>query len=266
MRVNRDIFSMRLWLGGASLAAALFAASCNKPAPPPPTPPPPPPPPPVVAIPPRPTPPDGASPNMVVPPLGPDGLRVSINRGISPVQTLWNLRSAWNVAALDCPEAQFPVQDSYRAFLTNDARLLRETQRKMDAEFRAKYGVGFMAQRDAYLTSVYNHFALPPTLPYFCAAVVAMAHDAEGVTPDRMPAFAQAEMPSVEIVFDQFYQQYEKYRADLAAWDAKYGPPAGSGGAATIPAAVDSAPNGSATAPTTAPTITPGQAPASGAQ
>ena len=87
----------------AVLGVGLVAACGPKSTPPPP--PPPPPPKPVVVIPPKPYPPNNAAGNMVIPALASDGLYQSVNRGISPAQTTWNLRSGYNVAALSCQGA-----------------------------------------------------------------------------------------------------------------------------------------------------------------
>lgn len=202
--------------GGLALA---LAACAHKPPPPPP-----PPPPKVVAIPPRPMPPDGASDAIEVPPLGADALRVSVNRNISPVQMLWNLRSAYNVAALNCNGPRHAdILARYRAFLTVNAKVLKAANKAVDAEFRQKYGARFIAPREAYMTAVYNHFALPPTLDGFCDAVLAVSRDAQLVKPADLQAFAVASLPNIEVVFDDFYRRYDKYRADLALWQAQYG-------------------------------------------
>ena len=98
---------------------------------------PPPPPPPTtmkVYVPYKPYPPEYASPNMAVPPLGADGLRTSVNRGISPAQTLWNFRSAYNVAALSCNGAKYAtIVPGYRAFLRANAKVLTGANRTVDA-------------------------------------------------------------------------------------------------------------------------------------
>lgn len=188
----------------------------------------PPPPPPAPAqtwvfVPWKPTPPNNASPLLVPPPLGADGLRQTVNRNISPAQTLWNLRSGYNVAALNCLDpkhAQIVV--NYRSFLRTHAKALRATNLKVDAEWRAKYGAGFIRPREKYMTEVYNHFAAPPTLPAFCDAALAMSNDARKVKVGGLEAFAQVALPALEIVFDDFYRRYDQYRADLAAWEAKW--------------------------------------------
>ncbi len=186
--------------------------------------PPPPPPPVVVVIPYRPFPPNNASPNYQPPLLGADGLYPSVNRKITPAQTLWNLRSGYNVAALNCDRTDFPTMiDSYRSFLRIHARALTAANRKVDAEFRASYGARFVASREKYMTAVYNHFALPMTLNDFCKAVQAISGEAQTVPSAQLEAFAARNMPNLEITFDDFYHRFEQYRIDAAAWDARYG-------------------------------------------
>jgi hypothetical protein len=159
-----------------------------------------------------------------VPPVGADGLRVSVNRALTPAQSIWNLRSAWNVAALDCSPTTFPdIAPAYRDFLKKFAKGLKVTNRKIDSEFRKKYGAKYIASREAYMTQVYNHDALPPTLDEFCKAIGAVGRDAATVKPAELEQFAVRSLPNVEIVFDEFYRHYAQYQQDLAAWEARYG-------------------------------------------
>jgi hypothetical protein len=194
---------------------------------------PPPPAPPKLVIPSRPSPPNQASPQLQVPALLPNGLRRSVNRDISAAQTTWNLRAAYNVAALNCPAADYgEIVMNYRAFLKGQAKGLAAANRAVDGEFRQKYGTGFIAPREKYMTEVYNHFASPPTLPAFCTAVLAVSRDAKTLKPIDLQAFAQNSLPSIEVVFDDFYRRYDLYRTAVAEWDRLYGAPypqAGSG-------------------------------------
>lgn len=201
---------------------AIGLASCApKPVPPPP---PPPPPPKVVVIPPKPKAPNGASDNIEVPPADANGLRQSLNRNISSAQMVWNLRSAYNVAALNCTApAHADILPRYKAFLTTHAKALNAVNKRLDAEFKAKYGAKFIAPREAYITAVYNHFALPPTLSDFCDAVMAVSRDGAAVKSADLEAFAVRSLPNIEVVFDDFYRRYEVYRTDLAIWQAQYG-------------------------------------------
>lgn len=207
----------------AALAASALLAGCAAKAPPPP--PPPPPPPVVIVAPPRPMPPLGASPNLVVPAVDATGLRYSVNRNITPAQTLWNLRSAWNVAALNCHDPRHAdILVNYKTFLKSHAKTLAKANRTVDSEFRAKYGASFIAPRERYMTEVYNHFALPPTMSDFCTAVQAVGRDAMAVKSAELEAFAARSLPNVEVVFDDFYRKYDKYRAELAEWQTRYQP------------------------------------------
>lgn len=189
--------------------------------------PPPPPPPVIVVIPPRPLPPFGVSPNLIPPPRDASGLYRSVNRNISLTQSVWNLRSAYNVAALNCRQPQHVTMiDSYREFLRLHAKALKKANKKVDAEFTALHGKGYIPYRETYMTEVYNHFALPPTMTEFCDAVAAVAREAQLIKPEELELLATRSLPTIEVVFDNFYSKMDVYRGELAAWEAKYGPPA----------------------------------------
>ena len=206
----------------AVLGVGLVAACGPKSTPPPP--PPPPPPKPVVVIPPKPYPPNNAAGNMVIPALASDGLYQSVNRGISPAQTTWNLRSGYNVAALSCQgAARDEITANYKLYLKRHAKALLAANRKVDAEWKAKYGTRFVAEREKYMTNVYNHFALPPTLDAFCRAALAMSRDEKLIKVGELDAFSARSLPNLEIVYDDFYRRYAQYRTDLDAWNSKYG-------------------------------------------
>jgi hypothetical protein len=218
----------RLWgltpraLVVSGLALAI-AACASKPLPPPP--PPPPAPPKVVVIPPKPTPPDGAAAGLVIPPADETGLRRSVNRDISPNQMMWNLRSAFNVAALNCNNPKHAeIVPAYRVFLKSFGKKLTAVNKQVDIEFKRQHGERYTGPREAYMTTVYNHFALPPTQPHFCDATMAVMRDMAGVKSAELEAFAARSLPSVEVVFDDFYRRYAEYQAELAAWQALYQP------------------------------------------
>jgi len=218
-------YSLNSMAGAAVLSLLLTAsvADARKRVPPPP-PPPPPPTTKMVFVPWKPVPPNFAPPSIVPRPLGADGLRQTVNRNISPAQTTWNLRSGYNVAALSCQQPKHAeIVVNYRAFLRTHARALRAANQKIDQEWRGKYGAGFVRQREKFMTEVYNHFAMPPTLPAFCDAALAMSIDAKTVKVGQLDAFAARSLPSLEIVFDDFYRRYDEYKVDLAAWEARWG-------------------------------------------
>lgn len=218
-------YALNSALGAAALSLLLVASAAEAKKKKPVLPPPPPPAPAQkwISVPWKPSPPNNASPNFVTPKVGADGLRVSVNRNISPAQTTWNLRSGYNVAALNCLEprhAQIVV--NYRAFLRTHAKALRAANLKIDSEWRGKYGASFVKNREKFMTEVYNRFAMPPTLPAFCDAALAMSNDAKAVKVGALDRFAATSLPNLEIVFDDFYKRYDQYKADLTAWETKW--------------------------------------------
>lgn len=168
-------------------------------------------------------PPRGASPHLVTPAIDALGVRRTINAGISPAQTTWNLRSAYNVAALNCLQPKHAqIVANYREFLRVQSKTLAAANKAVDQEFKAKHGTRFIPPREAYMTQVYNYFALPPTLPSFCDAALAMSAEAATVKPADFAGFAARSLPRLEQVFLQFYTSYDQYRDDLSAWQSKY--------------------------------------------
>ncbi|MDR2857872.1 MAG: hypothetical protein LBV50_08485 [Novosphingobium sp.] len=206
---------------GVALVGAISLAGCTQ-APPPAAPPPPPP---VVVVPPQPQPPRGAQTNLPVPQADASGVRQTVNAGISRDQATWNLRSAFNVAALNCMQAQHSqILENYRAFLTDNVKRLAAVNKALDQEFKTRYGKGSVARRETYMTQVYNYFALPPTLPAFCDAALAVGNQARTVPAAGLDAFAARSLPEIERVFLEFFRSYEQYRVDLAGWQMRYTP------------------------------------------
>ena len=165
---------------------------------------------------------------MDLPPLAADGSRVTINTNLDEHGMLWHLRAAWNVAALNCLDVgQEPILQGYTAFLKQNARTLSATNAALEARFRADFGAGTrgIKAREAYMTQVYNYFALPPARAEFCDVALS---DANRYLLGESPAtdvkqFATANLPLIEAVFQNFYRQYEQYQLDSAAWDQKWG-------------------------------------------
>ena len=199
-----------------TLAGAALLASCApKELPPPPS---------VATVPPRPYPPMGASPTLAIPPAGPAGVRVTVNTGIDAEQTTWTLRSAYNVAALNCRDAEHAaILDGYSQFLKTHAKSLKAANGALDTKFKGQYGKAFIANRETYQTQIYNYFALPPVLPAFCDAATQMSADLKAVSADQLDVFAPGALAKLDAVFLEFFNSYDQYRADLALWEARYG-------------------------------------------
>jgi len=178
---------------------------------------------------------------MAIPQVSLEGVRQTVNTGISAKQTVWNVRSGLNVAALNCLQPRHAaLVDNYKTFLNKHSRELRSTNDALAREYRNAHGSRYRDAQDTYMTQVYNYFALPPALPRFCDAALEISHEAVLVQPGQLEGFAYSALPKMEAVFESFFQAYEQYRANVAAWDARYGTPAygtqTSGGTATLDA------------------------------
>ena len=168
----------------------------------------------------------GATTSMPIPMLAASGVRQTVNAGLTPAQTTWNLRSALNVAALNCQDIKYTgLVDNYGAFLKRNAKELSATNRALQSEFRQRYGSTYRDVQDSYMTQVYNYFALPPAQDAFCDVSFAVATEALTVEPSQLDLFASTALPRIENAFETFFRAYEQYRVDLAAWDSEYGPP-----------------------------------------
>lgn len=207
-------------LAGVSLAAIAGLAACTTPPPPPVVEKPP-----VVVIPPKPMPPMGAQDNLVVPVKDMNGERHTPNSGISTSQAVWNLRSAYNVAALNCVEAEYqPILTGYKRFLSVYAKSLAKANKEVDASFRTQHsGRAAIKARETYQTQVYNFFSLPPAGNAFCQAAMNLTTELDGVEPGQFDAWSFVGLAKMEKPFKDFYDSYEQYKADLAAWNARYG-------------------------------------------
>ncbi|MCH4151892.1 MAG: hypothetical protein LKF30_08095 [Sphingobium sp.] len=194
-----------------------------------PTPPPAPPPvaPPRLIVPPRPLPPMGAAPNLVLPPLGADGRRVTVNSGISLKQAAWNLRSAYNVAALNCQAPAYQAMAAnYADFLKSNKKTLAAIYKDLDKQFKQTYGKTYIQQREVFQTQVYNYFAFPPVMPVLCDNMLAIGEDLRTVPSKELETRSVLELAKLENIYQSFFAAYQKYQGDLATWNATYAPPA----------------------------------------
>ena len=182
----------------------------------------------------RPYPPMGAAPNLTIPPAGVDGTRLTINSGLSPRQAAWNLRSALNVAALNCTRPEYAgIVTDYGNFLKTHGRTLSEINRALDDSFKAQYGKRYIAEREAVQTQVYNYFALPPVVPALCDTTLGMSRELQAIAPGQLELFAPSSLARLEAVYLDFFDRYERYRRDFAQWqidyERKYGTPPADG-------------------------------------
>jgi len=223
----RRLRRRRLAAVAALALGAALAGACTRKAPPPVVAAPPPPPPPAVEpVPYRPLPPGGAQYVMDIPPRGPDGRRITVNSNLSDDQLVWNLRSAWNVAALNCLASEYePILEGYRAFLTRHQRALKAVNDRIERKFMSAHRTrrDAIVARDGYTTQVYNFFAQPPARAGFCRAALDMANRALAAPPADPLSFARANFDGLLVPFEEFFTAYEAYQQASAEWDAKWG-------------------------------------------
>jgi hypothetical protein len=180
----------------------------------------------VEAVPYRPLPPGGAHYIMDIPARGPDGKRLTVNSGINDDHVVWHLRSAWNVAALNCLAPEYePILDGYRTFLTKNARALKAVNDRIEAEYARKHKTkrAAIVARDGLVTQVYNFFALPAARAGFCRAALDMSNRAAVAAPTDPLTFARANFDGLLVPFETFFDEYEAYERASAEWDAKWG-------------------------------------------
>jgi len=197
---------------------AILAACATKP-------PPPPPPPPPIVIPPEPTPPMGAPETLNTPPKDATGNRITVNSNLSPEQAVWNLRSAFNVAALNCVDPEYaPILANYKIFLKAQDKYLLGVNKALDKDFRSNFGNSAVRERETYNTSVYNYFALPPVSKTFCDTALTVSNEIAALPGNgALGGYAPMGLARMEAPFRAFFDSYDQYRADLAAWRARYG-------------------------------------------
>lgn len=182
--------------------------------------------PPAVAVPgpmPKPRPPANAAANLTIPPVTPDGGYATVNRDLSVDATIWHLRSALNVAALQCDPANTVIADRYNAMLKGNAARFARAHKVLEAEYR-KDGANWQDRFDDSMTRVYNYFAQPPVRTAFCAAALPMLDQAATLPTDQLDSFAPDALARLDMPFVDFYRAYDRYRVDLARWQANQAP------------------------------------------
>ncbi len=174
----------------------------------------------------RPLPPGGAHYVMDLPARGPDGRRITINSDLSDDQLVWNLRSAWNVAALNCLAPEYePILQGYRQLLTGNVKTLKAVNDRLEKSYNSRFRVrrDAIVARDGYTTQVYNFFAEPGARAGFCRAALDMSNRALAAPPTDILGFARANFNGLLVPFEQFFDDYEAYQRAAADWDARWG-------------------------------------------
>ncbi len=172
---------------------------------------------------PMPRPPLGAAANLTIPGATTDGGYATINRALTADAALWHLRSALNVAALQCDVADPAGVAHYNRLLKVHAARFAAAHRALEAEYR-RGGGDWQDRFDDAMTRVYNYFAQPPVRAQFCATALPMLAQVAEIPAGGLDGFAGAGLASLDQPFVDFYRAYDRYRIELAQWQAGQGP------------------------------------------
>jgi len=166
-----------------------------------------------------PRPPVGASPNQAIPERDSFGRYATPNQDLSSEETVWHLRAALNVAALACRDAEeAETIAAYGHMLAQDGAPLAAADAAVKARYRARYGPAWADRHDRDMTRLYNFFAQPTAQAGFCVAAHHVLAEVGQVAPEQLSGFAAEALPRLEAPFTDFYRDYDRYRAALAAW------------------------------------------------
>ncbi len=164
---------------------------------------------------------------MTIPPIDANGVRQTVDTGLDDNETIWNVRSVWNVAALNCLSDQYekPILQGYSAFLKKNAKKLTAVNIALDKKYATAAGsvASGRKAREVHMTQVYNYFATPAAIGNMCNVALAVSNEWLQSPPSDLSAFAAATLPRFEAVYLDFFNGYDRYRAESAAWDAKWG-------------------------------------------
>lgn len=188
-------------------------------------------PPPVViappVIPPIPVPPLSAAIGLSIPPVDIDGTRSSPNKNLGPEETIWHLRSSYNVAALTCQGPVWgQIATNYNAFLDKHKSRLNVSNLAIEDKYQKENrGNEGRRLRDTHITSLYNYFALPPVKNIFCNSILEYSREILALESTDLLLYAQTRLPEIDAIFTNFYDSYAAYEIALADWQARYGTP-----------------------------------------
>lgn len=192
------------------------------------TPPPSPPPPPVaIIIPPRPLPPGNAATTQILPQRNLDGRFVTANSNIGGDRAFWQLKIGLNVAAIGCRGLEeATLVSAYNNIIKTHAKPIKSTEKTVITQLGKETGTNGTAARDRLSTQLFNYFAQPPAQRQFCARANEIAQLVSSTPSAQVIEQASAHLSQLDQPFLDFYEAYAQYQNDVAAWDAKYAPPA----------------------------------------
>lgn len=141
-----------------------------------------------------------------------------VSTNISPLESLWHLRAALNVAALGCRDAdEAATVAAYNQLIRNQGAALVTASAAVTAHYKAQYGAAWQDVLDRDMTKLYNYFAQPTAQGAFCNTAKAVLAQVATVDPAKLADFAVEELPALEA---PFWSPADTQVADRPAPDA----------------------------------------------
>lgn len=166
-----------------------------------------------------PRPPAGVDSAYVLPAKDLEGRFLTPNVGLGPLETMFNFRSALNVAALSCVTAANTAQrDGYNQFLKLHKKVLADANKAIDAKYRREHGGDGLRIRDSRMTKLYNHFAYPPVKGAFCAKTARYLAAANATPSKDLEVYTLTALADIEQDFQDHFRRIEAFQAELRTW------------------------------------------------
>jgi hypothetical protein len=125
-----------------------------------------------------------------------------VSTTISPLESLWHLRAALNVAALGCRDAdEATTIAEYNALIHNQTAALAAASAAVDARYRAQYGAKWQDMLDRDMTRLYNYYAQPAAQAEFCTTAKTALAQVATVGSAQLADYAVTEMPALDAPF-----------------------------------------------------------------
>lgn len=215
---------MRLLYTVATAAVLVALAGCTRKPAPLPAPVPAPPPPAAIVVPPRPIAPGFAAETQQVPARDPAGRYMTLNSGITGERAFWQLKTGLNVAAIGCRGADEKILvGAYNQIIKSHTRSIQAAEKKVIADLGKENRTTGIKERDRLSTQLFNYFAQPPAQVEFCRRATALAQTVATTPAKELFANAANQLSTLDQPFTDFYTAFERYKAEAAEWDARYG-------------------------------------------
>ncbi len=125
-----------------------------------------------------------------------------VSTTLPPLEALWHVRVALNVAALGCRDAdEGQTVAAYNSLIRDQSAELGAANDAVDARYKTQFGARWLDAREGDMTRLYNYFAQPGAQPEFCAVAKATLARIASVDARDLPGFAMGALPALEAPF-----------------------------------------------------------------